>query len=313
MLRNCAPSGPTIRRKSPSFESAAPTVNGHVEEVLAHLCIVGEATRREDDRLTGGEARRAAVTRRGLDADDGVAGGDHPLDAVSGSGLDAVALGRGAQRADRHLPAVGHRLAGVGGHENPAGRRGVLVQLGPVVRDFGTVAVDDCAALVQQLGRRGRRLVDRSAQVELPRCHSERRAVGVIGLWPRQPGHVTQKALLGVLDAERLHRLVVGDPVPERRLSGGAPKVRRLLQQYDVVAQPASEERGRQATATATDDDDIDLGVEIRRTEPGGAHWSARLARSELRCGHLSTQNAVWGVPDHDTAPGEPTARPVHW
>ena len=211
---------------------------------------------------------------------------------MPGTDLHAVALGGCAHRADRHLPPVGHRLAGFGGHEHPAGRRDVLFQLGPVVGDLGAVAVDDRAALVQQLGRLGRRLVDAPAQVELPRRHAERRTFGVVALRPRQPGHVPEEALLRVLDAERLHRLVVRDPVPEGRLASGAAQVRRLLHQDDVVAQPAGEQRGRQPTTTATDDDDVDLGVVIRRTELGGVDRSARAARCELSCGHVSSRSA---------------------
>jgi hypothetical protein len=52
-------------------------------------------------------------------------------------------------------------------------------------------------------------------------------------------------------------------PVPERGLSGGATELGRLLEQHDLVAQPADEQGRRQAAPTTADDDDVRLDIEL--------------------------------------------------
>ena len=63
MLRSCAPTGEAIRTKSPSLEWRRTPVDGHREEVLAQLPIVGEAAGGEDHRLARADVGALALGR----------------------------------------------------------------------------------------------------------------------------------------------------------------------------------------------------------------------------------------------------------
>jgi hypothetical protein len=236
---------------------------------------VGEAAGREDHGLAGAHADGRAARRGGLDADDRAVGGDQALYAVSGADVDPVARSRLAHRAHTDLAAVAHRLAGVLGHQDAAGRRLVLRQLRPVVGHVATVPVGQGAALAQQLGGGGGALVDRAAQRELPLAQAQRGAVGVVVMRAREARDVAQEVRFAVRDPEVAHRGVVRHPVPERSLAGGAAELRRLLEEHDLVPQPTGEQGRGQPPAPTADDDDVGLDVE-RRIGGGGRRRGAR-------------------------------------
>ena len=257
------------------------------EVVAAQLDVVREAAGGEDDGLAGTHPQLPARPG-GVDAGHRAVADQQPLDAMLGADVHAVAAGRGAHRPDAVQAAVGHRGAGVAGDEDTAGRRLVLGQLGPVVRDRLAVAVGERVLLGQQL-RRGRgRGVDGLDAVVLPGVEAERRAVGVVALGCAQPRAVAQEAVLGV----RVHVDVVGDPVPEGRLVGRAAEDLGLLEQEHVVAQPAAEQRGGEAGCAAADDDHVGLGVgtlarPVDGEREGGFAWRGHAstgARSSMVC-----------------------------
>jgi hypothetical protein len=255
--------------RATAFSSA---VHGHVEEVLAQLRVVGEAAGGEHHRLGRPHPDGGAVGAGGLDPDHPAAVvADDPLHPVAGADLDPVALGGRAQGADGHRAPVRHGVAGVLRHQHPAGRGLVLGQLAPVVGHRGAVPVGEGAALGQQLGGGRGAVVDGLAHGVLPLGQAEAGGLRVVALRPGQPGHVAQAVLLGVLQAEVAHRLVVGHPVPEGGLGGGPAQLRRLLQHQHAVAQPAGEQRRGQAGATSADDHDV-----VGRVEAGGAGGGSR-------------------------------------
>ena len=254
----------------------AAAVHGHAEEVLAQLRVVGEAAGGEHDRLGGADPDGGAVLGGGLDPGHPAAlAADDPLDPVPGPDLDPVALGGRAQGPDGHRAPVRHGVAGVLRHQHPAGGGLVLGQLAPVVGHGGAVAVGQGAPLGQQLGGRRGAVVDGLAHRVLPLGQPEAGGGGVVALRPGQPGHVAQAVVLGVVQPELAHRLVVGHPVPEGGLGGGPAELRRLLEHEHAVAQPAGEQRRGQPGAAPADDHDV-----VGRVEAGGAvGGSGRFAR----------------------------------
>ena len=171
----------------------------------------------------------------------------------------------------------------------------------PVVGHRRAVPVRQRAALAQQFGRRSSRC--RRWPWHIAYSQSVSPSVGLVGSYrcgPREPGDVAQEVVLGVGQPGGAHRLVVRHPVPERGLVGGAAELGCLLQQYDLVAEPAGEERGRQPAAAAADHDDIGLGVE--RPADGG--------RAASRAATSSTLSAPDVVPSRESTSESTRAGP---
>ena len=286
----------------------AATVDRHVEEVLADLDVVGEAAGAEDHGLAGVEAERRAVSGAGLDADDiarEVA--DDALYPMPGADIHAGLVGRTRHRFHRAQAAVRHRVPGVHRDQDAPRGRLVLGQLGPIVRHEVAMPIVERTLLLQELGRGRSVVVDRLEHRVLPCGHAEVRVRRVVALGAGKPRHVAQAVLAPVLHALVPHRLVVGHPVPEGGLPRRAADLRRLLQDQHAVAEPAGEERGRQATGACTDTDDVE-GAVIGPARGGRAGGFALRDRRKL-CHDLIPVELEWSGARQGRARDDPRGR----
>jgi hypothetical protein len=91
----------------------------------------------------------------------------------------------------------------------------------------------------------------------------------------REARDVAEEVRFAVHDPEVAHRDVVRHPIPEGSLAGGAAELGRLLEEQDLVSQPAGEQGRGQPPASTADHDDVGLDVE-RRIRGRGRRRGAR-------------------------------------
>src|SRR4051812_30635211 len=111
----------------------------------------------------------------------------------------------------------------------------------------------------------------------------------------REPRDVAQEVRFAVRYPELAHRGVVRHPVPERSLASGAAELGRLLEEHDLVAEPAGEQGRGQPPAATADHDDVGLDVE-RRIRGRGRRRGAR--RDEALTHVAITPSLNWRLTD---------------